>query len=180
VTPTLLTTDLPNPAGWWLSEKLDGVRAIWTGSRLLSRHGRQFRAPKWFLAKLPKGVRLDGELFAGRGNFGAVVSAIQTKGGDWQGIEFHVFDLAEQGTFEDRVSRLSKLRLPAHVKIVPHRLCGGMSDLDATERAVVAAGGEGLVIRRPGSPYRPGRVGDVVKVKRMVADYDHPMRGSYE
>ena len=35
-----------------------------------------------------------------------------------------------------------------------------------------ARGGEGLVIRRPGSKYRPGRAGDVVKVKRLVADID--------
>jgi ATP-dependent DNA ligase len=40
------------------------------------------------------------------------------------------------------------------------------------EVAVVNAGGEGLVIRRPGSPYRPGRIGDVVKVKRLTVDVD--------
>src|SRR5215218_9562054 len=26
-----------DPAGWWLSEKLDGVRAYWDGTRFLSR-----------------------------------------------------------------------------------------------------------------------------------------------
>ena len=176
----LLTSDIPNPAGWWVSEKLDGVRAIWTGTRLISRHGKVFSAPKWFTAKLPKGIRLDGELFAGRGNFARVVSAIQTKGGDWQGIEFHVFDLADVGAFEDRYSRLQSLSLPAHVAIVQHRVCGGFDDLDATQATVVAGGGEGLVIRRPGCKYRPGRMGDVVKIKRIVADYDHPQRGSYE
>src|SRR5438874_2417326 len=28
-----------DPAGWWLSEKLDGVRAWWTGTQFLSRNG---------------------------------------------------------------------------------------------------------------------------------------------
>jgi DNA ligase 1 len=178
--PALLATVLPDPTGWWISEKLDGVRAIWTGSRLISRNGKVFDAPKWFLAGLPRGIRLDGELFAGRGGFPRVVSAIQTKGGDWEGITYHVFDLAEAGPFEDRLQRLQSLTLPAHVHIVNHRPCVGDADLDATERDIVAAGGEGLVIRRPGSPYRPGRIGDVVKVKRIVADYDHPQRASYE
>jgi ATP-dependent DNA ligase len=40
------------------------------------------------------------------------------------------------------------------------------------EAAVVNAGGEGLVIRRPGHLYRPGRAGDVVKVKRRIEDMD--------
>src|ERR1700754_1612247 len=32
-------------AGWWLSEKLDGVRAYWDGHRLISRLGNTFHAP---------------------------------------------------------------------------------------------------------------------------------------
>src|SRR6185436_12194449 len=30
---------LLDPSGWWLSEKLDGVRAYWDGTKLLSRLG---------------------------------------------------------------------------------------------------------------------------------------------
>jgi DNA ligase-1 len=26
-----------DPTGWWMSEKLDGVRAYWTGSNFYSR-----------------------------------------------------------------------------------------------------------------------------------------------
>src|ERR1700730_2565362 len=36
-----------NVAGWWLSEKLDGVRAYWTGEHFLSRQGNRFYAPTW-------------------------------------------------------------------------------------------------------------------------------------
>jgi DNA ligase-1 len=36
-------TDL---TGWWMSEKLDGVRAWWTGTQFLSRLGNVYHAPE--------------------------------------------------------------------------------------------------------------------------------------
>ena len=47
-----------------VSEKLDGVRAIWDGATLRFRSGRQVRVPEWFVAGLPKRA-LDGELWLG-------------------------------------------------------------------------------------------------------------------
>src|SRR5687768_13478754 len=35
--------------GWWLSEKLDGVRAYWDGTQFLSRLGNKFHPPPWFI-----------------------------------------------------------------------------------------------------------------------------------
>jgi DNA ligase-1 len=37
-----------NPTGWWLSEKLDGVRAYWDGSKFISRLGNEFTCPSYF------------------------------------------------------------------------------------------------------------------------------------
>jgi DNA ligase-1 len=37
-----------NMTGWWMSEKLDGVRAWWDGKRFLSRQGNMFNAPDWY------------------------------------------------------------------------------------------------------------------------------------
>src|SRR5262245_3673361 len=34
-------------AGWWMSEKLDGVRAYWTGKEFISRLGNKQHAPDW-------------------------------------------------------------------------------------------------------------------------------------
>ena len=53
---------------YWVSEKLDGVRAYWNGRHLVSRQGNIFSAPEWFIAPLPK-IALDGELWIGRGKF---------------------------------------------------------------------------------------------------------------
>lgn len=168
----LLASELPaDVSGWWVSEKLDGVRAIWTGTALLSRHGRKLNAPAWFTDSLPKDIRLDGELWMGRDTFPALLSKIQRKGGDWIGVQFHVFDVQAPGTFEERQHLLNR-PLPAHVRVVPHLELEGHESLDAMEQNIVANGGEGCVIRRPSSPYRPGRIGDVVKVKRLFPDLD--------
>lgn len=168
----LLTDSLPaDVAGWWVSIKYDGVRAIWTGTKLLSRHGKDLKAPASFTKHFPN-RRLDGELWMGRGTFDQLVSVIQTAGSDWNLVRFMVFDLAESGTFEDRNTELQKIDIAYPAQRVRHVVLKGYDDLAAMESTIVAAGGEGCVIRRPGSPYRPGRMGDVIKVKRLVADLD--------
>ena len=57
-----------DPAAYWVSEKLDGVRALWDGQRLRFRSGRELVAPTWFLAALPA-TAVDGELWLGRRRF---------------------------------------------------------------------------------------------------------------
>lgn len=59
-------TDDIDPAGWIVSEKLNGCRAFWDGSQLWSRGGNVIPAPAWFTAGLPTSP-LDGEVWAGRG-----------------------------------------------------------------------------------------------------------------
>jgi DNA ligase-1 len=169
----LLTTEIPaDVTGWWASEKFDGVRAIWTGSRLVTRHGKNLNPPAWFIAGLPTGIRLDGELWMGRGTFDALRSTIQRKGSDWAGVRYMVFDLADVGSFEERDDNLVFIPLPKHCKKVAHHELKGHDHLDEMEKNIVNAGGEGVVIRRPGSEYRPGRSADTIKVKRLTADVD--------
>lgn len=174
----LLTSEIPaDVSGWWVSEKYDGVRAIWNGRKLLSRNGKDLKAPKWFTDNLPKNLRLDGELWMGRGRFDELVSVIQRKDSQWEDVKFMVFDLAEEGVFEDRYVRLaghngSKIHLNSPHFCVMHQMVKNHKELSDFEKKVVGWGGEGCVIRRPGSKYRPGRMGDTIKVKRLVADLD--------
>jgi len=156
-----------DPSGWWLSEKLDGVRCGFSGHVFQSRHGRIFTPPAWWLDAMPA-CRLDGELYAGRGGFDELVSAIQRKRNPWENVTFQVFDLAQlRQPIEDRLATLAALPLPPHVALVPHRLCRSQADLDAEETAIVAAGGEGICLRAPGSTYTPG---GFVKIKRLFPD----------
>ena len=176
MTFALQTDNLPaDVSGWYASEKMDGIRAIWTGSALLTRSGHKLNPPAELVANLPDS-RLDGELWMGRGTFNELQSTLQKKGSNWEGVRFHIFDLAETGTVEERQAKLQSMadeltRNPS-IKIADHITLKNHTQLDAMEKAIVDGGGEGVVIRRPGSKYRPMRSSELVKVKRLVPDID--------
>src|ERR1700730_1201552 len=79
-------------AGWWLSEKLDGVRAYWDGKSLTSRLGNRLHAPDWFLTGLPD-IPLDGELWIGRKSFQRTVGIVrrQDKSDLWKEVRYVAF-----------------------------------------------------------------------------------------
>ena len=52
-----------DPTGWLMSEKLDGVRCYWDGTKMYTRTGNDFFPPQWFTDGLPVDLALDGELF---------------------------------------------------------------------------------------------------------------------
>src|SRR5262245_46803202 len=162
-----------NPAGWWLSEKLEGVRAYWDGKQFLSRNRKLFLAPDWFLAGLPP-VPLDGELWIARKKFtlaqGTAMS--QTRGEDWRQMRFVIFDVpAHDAEFEARLSFLDDLlaqnRPPFAIKLEQQQ-CRNVDHLIAELDRVLELGGEGLMLRQPGSKYEIGRSGTLLKVKRFL------------
>jgi len=160
-------TDL---AGWWMSEKLDGVRAYWDGQRFLSRLGNQYFAPSWFTAGLPDHP-LDGELWLARKAFQRTVSVVrrQDQSDAWREIRFLVFDApAHGGDFEARVAHYHAYiadKQPAFVQAHPHEPCRGVDHLRSELKRVEALGGEGLMLRRPRSAYEVGRSHSLLKVK---------------
>ena len=150
------------------SEKCDGIRAFWTGSEFMTRHGNILNAPAWFKAGMPD-IRLDGEIWMGRGTFNALQSTIQTIGSDWEGVRFAIFDLAVlRMTTTERLAELQTIDLPAHCDLVPHLgVTGG--ELDAMESEIVRNGGEGVCLRHKDEAYRPT---NFIKVKRLFPDID--------
>jgi DNA ligase-1 len=110
--------------GWYISEKLSGVRVFWDGgisrgfptleipwanvinpktgkmkkrikplaTGLWSRYGNPIIAPDWFLNLLPC-IPLDGNIWAGRGNFQLCRSICigNIAGPNWDKAEFAVF-----------------------------------------------------------------------------------------
>ncbi len=160
-----------DPTGWWLSEKLDGVRAYWNGEKLLSRLGNTLWAPDWFLAALPADMHLDGELFGGRKMFQRTVSIVrrQDKSNLWREITFVVFDAPKHDAdFEGRINAVGALvraQSHAHLHAHPHVVCTGLAHLHEELARVEALGGEGLMMRKPGSRYESGRSTTLLKVK---------------
>lgn len=156
--------------GWLVSEKLDGVRAVWDGAQLATQTGHPIAAPAWFTAGLPA-MRLEGEIYAGPGTLPRVQGLARRHApGDWSGVRWHLFDApGVPGGFTSRLQALAWLAgtLPAHVVIVPHATCRGSDWLAARFAAVVASGGEGLIARHPSGAYRSGqRSQHVVKIKQ--------------
>ncbi|MFZ2267663.1 MAG: DNA ligase [Azonexus sp.] len=154
---------------WWMSEKLDGVRAYWDGQQFFSRQGNVYHAPDWFIAKLPP-IPLDGELWLDRKSFQRTVSIVrrQDKSDLWQEISYVVFDApAVPGPFESRLAALAECLqgLPAPVRLLEQSRCQGHEHLRETLREIEAIGGEGLMLRQPGSLYEAGRSTTLYKVK---------------
>jgi DNA ligase-1 len=161
-----------NVASWWLSEKLDGVRAFWDGAQFLSRQGNVFHTPAWFTVSLPK-VPLDGELWLARKAFQRTVSIIRRHDGSdlWREIRFLVFDAPAVGEpFEARLEYLRDSFAehgPRHAELLRHERCRGANHLHSELERIHALGGEGLMLRQPGSHYEPGRSTTLLKVKRF-------------
>lgn len=160
-------TDLSD---WWMSEKLDGVRAYWDGKQFLSRQGNIYYAPDWFIEGLPS-VPLDGELWIDRKKFQRTVSIVrrQDKSDLWKEVRFLIFDApAANGGFEDRLAFLKNALAKGASKFAQqhaHERCKNLDALRAELKRIEALGGEGLMLRQPGSKYVAGRSFTLLKVK---------------
>mmetsp|Transcript_12567 Transcript_12567/g.20943 ORF Transcript_12567/g.20943 Transcript_12567/m.20943 type:complete len:571 (-) Transcript_12567:71-1783(-) len=169
------------PQDFLMSEKLDGMRALWTGKQLVSRQGNPIEAPDFFIEGLPVNMALDGELFAGRGEFQRTVSIARRKNGgeQWRDLKYVVFDAPSiVGGFEIRLaeaeSAISELEF---VEVHPHNPCRDMDHLAEELKRVEEQGGEGLMMRKKNSAYDHGRSRELLKVKTFKDDeaivHDH-------
>jgi DNA ligase-1 len=158
-------------AGFWVSEKYDGVRGYWDGRQLLTRGGNPIAAPAWFTAGWPA-IPLDGELWAGRGQFNPAVSTVRQQTPDdaaWRTIRFMVFDLpAHTGTFAERLPALQETVARIHqtwVQAVAQSPATTAQALQTRLTETVRAGGEGLMLHRGAAHYRAQRSDDLRKFK---------------
>lgn len=156
--------------GWVMSEKLDGVRGVWDGSRLLSRGGNPLHAPAWFTRGFPP-FALDGELWSARGEFENITSIVRRETPDarWRRIHYHVFEAPQQaGGLMQRLGILRdylQTRPGTRIKIIPQITVQSASHLQDFLAEVTAGGGEGVVVRDPAMPYQTGRLASALKVK---------------
>jgi DNA ligase-1 len=151
-----------NLTGWALSEKLHGVHGYWDGRCFWLRSGRTLRnVPGRILAAMPRGVHLDGEFFAGYGNFNAASQAVRN--GIWtDSVQFVAFDAPQaDGDWTQRI-RLAKSFYP---RIVRHWSCASNQQAVDLMHELCAAGGEGLMAAKPGATYRAGRTSNLRKLK---------------
>ena len=156
--------------GWWMSEKLDGIRGYWTGNQLISRAGNAFAVPAWFTKNFPS-VPLDGELWIDRQTFAQIASIVRRKTphDDWKSVRYMIFDAPQtEGGFEQRLAFAREWfgqHPNPYVSIIEHEVCQNEQHLRKRLAEVEALGGEGLILRQPESAYTVGRSDTILKVK---------------
>jgi DNA ligase 1 len=161
-----------------VSEKYDGVRAVWDGKKFTSRQGNLIAAPAWFTNDLPK-MPLDGELWLAHGQFDALSGAVRKDvpiDAEWKNISYMVFELPNAtGTFEVRAKRIVEIVKAAqknnkvpHLKAVTQFRVKDEAQLKKHLNAVVANGGEGLMLHRADAAYVTGRSDVLLKLKLLL------------
>lgn len=126
--------DIPQPPiGWYISEKYDGIRAIWDGKKFISRGSSSGNpkvytyVPDYFKELMPPGIALDGEMWIARGQFKMVSGLSNLKPGSsknsneidkyWRGngnskfaVKYKVYDIPSSNLpFEKRMKFLEKI-----------------------------------------------------------------------
>ena len=120
--------DIPEPPiGWYVSEKFDGIRAIWDGEKFVSRGQKVFTyVPNYFIKLMPPGIALDGEIWMARNMFKEVSRLSTLKIGSsktkkeideiWRGtnnnnsVKYMVYDLPNNNQpFEIRMKYLEQI-----------------------------------------------------------------------
>lgn len=179
--PALLLANVLGPhvdvTQYLVSEKFDGVRAVWDGKTLRFRSGRDVPAPAWWLAKLPA-TPLDGELWLARGKFAELSGIVRTSSAvdtDWQRVNYLIFELPDEagtlGTFEQRYSRIREVVAKAQwasLQVVEQTRVADRTELKRRLDRVVKAGGEGLMLHLANAPYVTGRSDVLLKLKPLL------------
>lgn len=170
VKPSIYDEKKHNIQNWLMSEKLDGIRAIWTGKELLSKNGNKLFAPNFFIKDFPP-FYLDGELWTKRADFENIQSVVlnQNSNSLWKNITYNIFEIPNQkGDFYNRLKFLEEFleKNPnKYIKIIPQIKIINKEDLNIFLDEVLRKNGEGVILRNPFLEYENGRSVNILKVK---------------
>jgi DNA ligase-1 len=179
IAPMLAKTWQANldPSAYLVSEKLDGVRALWDGQVLRFKSGRVIAAPNWFTAALPT-TPLDGELWMGRHSFdrlSGIVRHTTPHDADWRDVRFMIFDIpGGDAPFVQRATRITSAlaaKPVAWLQAVEQFRVLDRAGLQAQLQKTVALGGEGLVLHQADAVWHAGR-SDALRKLKSVPDED--------
>jgi DNA ligase-1 len=136
-----------------VTPKLDGIRCLKLGGKLLSRSFKPIRNAfvNEQLADLPDGT--DGELVIPNCEFNGVTSGIMSADGQ-PDFRYAVFDVIADAPYSERVKHI-----PSHPRVmaVEPELVDDLLQFQLREEAYLSHGHEGIMARAPSSPYKFGR-----------------------
>ncbi|WP_141049570.1 DNA ligase [Aliarcobacter cryaerophilus] len=162
-------------SNWYMSEKLDGIRAYWDGKELFSKNKNKIFAPSWFTKDFPP-FALDGELWTKRGDFENIQSIVlsQQESKDWENITYNIFEVPNvNGNFQTRLDFLEdylKKSPNKYIKIIPQIVCKDKNHLNKFLKELLKNGAEGVIIKNPNLSYETGRTNNSLKVKEFLDD----------
>ncbi len=159
-----------NISGWFMSEKLDGIRGYWNGKQLLTKQGYPIIAPKYFVKNFPK-FPLDGELWLKRNSFEKIESIVldDVPSIEWNKITYNIFEVPyAKGNFTERLNKAKqwfRQHPNKHVKFIKQITCKDNNSMICFLHEIEAKGGEGVVVKDPSVNYFTGRNKHILKVK---------------
>ena len=156
-----------NINGWVMSEKLDGIRAIWTGKKLITRSGKTINAPKWFVKDYPT-FSIDGELWTKRADFENISSIVSHKVPNekkWKQITHNIFEVPNAKG--DLYQRLEQVKAYENniIKVIAQIKIKDKQHLQKFLKNIEKLAGEGVVVRDPNVSYINKRTSKALKVK---------------
>lgn len=154
-----------------VSEKYDGIRAIWKNGELRTRNGNLIHAPEWFTRSLPD-LWLDGELWSKRQDFEFISSTVRQETPseeDWRKIKYMVFDAPDyQHPFSYRVKFYTRLLRERHSHYVQPVKQYSLNDNVALSRffkELTDQGAEGVMLHKKTALFQSGRTDNLLKLK---------------
>ena len=165
--------DLEQYVGWWQQEKYRGVRMYWDGYAAWTRQGQEIELPADWYESMPD-IELDCEIYDGI--YGERRCASAARFGPK-----HITPTMRIIAFDAPMDDCT----PWEERMMTARMAVEGADFDRFEYApwskvksldhllqslaeVHSRGGEGLMLRKPGMLYTPGRPQGFVKMKHSV------------
>jgi ATP-dependent DNA ligase len=156
----------------YVQPKLDGIRCLvyqkdgqWV---FQSRNHTVFQSFPHLEKSLPTGMILDGELYRHGLDFQTITSIVRKKNHpDLSQLQYHVYDVICEGTFEERYTRLLQLK---DLVLTETRMAHSVEDIEQYHDYCMERGYEGIMIRNPKGPYKQARSKDLLKYKHFKTD----------
>lgn len=152
-----------NLINYAVSEKFDGIRALWDGQNMFSKSGKILAIPPCFSDKLsPLGLKngdfVEGELWIDYGAFDEISSVILRKNPtctDFERVKYLIFN-AHLGESSDFLANLSQVKgiLDSQnltqdrcIQVITQHRFATQKELSDFFNTVIAKGGEGVIVR---------------------------------
>ena len=157
----------------YVQPKLDGIRCLVyekDGQTVFQSRNHTVFQDFPHIRAVPGHV-LDGELYHHDLEFHEITSIVRKKNHPrLSEIQYHVYDVIIEGTFEQRLQLLQHLPLMSPLSLTETRKVHSVDAVEAYHGECVARGYEGIMLRTPWGLYRQTRSKDLLKYKHFKTD----------